>query len=265
MIPLADENPVRHVPIMTILVIAACCLVFFLVQPNGRTVWHDMGLRQTEATDLRFSLKWAAIPCEMKEGRPLDVVEIAQTFGRGKTSSCNADGGRSIRLEPDKHVFLAVLVSIFLHANVAHLVGNMLFLWVFGNNIEDRRGRLTFLGFYLVGGIVATAGHYALNPESTVPIIGASGAIAAVMGAYLVWFPEARIKTVIVVGPVFLRKMKAKWLLIAWFLSQFLVTGADVAWGAHIAGFVFGVLAGWLWRQRDRAVPLPSPIESVGA
>ncbi len=135
---------------------------------------------------------------------------------------------------------------MFLHAGLLHLGGNMLFLWVFGNNVEDRLSPILFLGFYLLGGVAATAAHIGLDPNSTVPVVGASGAIAAVMGAYLVLFPRARIHSVILFPPIILFRQIPAWVLLAvWFGSQFLVDPTSgVAWAAHVGGFVFGVLVG---------------------
>jgi rhomboid family protein len=135
-----------------------------------------------------------------------------------------------------------------------HLAGNMLFLWVFGNNIEDRMRPLGYLLFYLAGGVVATLAHVVLEPHSTVPMVGASGAIAAVMGAYLVLFPNAPILSVI---PIFfigvLQEIPAKWLLGLWFVTQFLISpNSGVAWAAHVGGFVFGVLVTLPLRERLR-------------
>ena len=147
-----------------------------------------------------------------------------------------------------------MLVSMFLHADLLHIGSNMLFLWVFGNNIEDRLGALRYLAFYAAGGVFATLGHVLVQPASTVPVIGASGAVAAVMGAYLVWFPDAPVRTLIIFYLVLFRDIRARWLLIAWFVLQFF-TGADsgVAWVAHVAGFVFGAAVAMLVRASDTA------------
>jgi membrane associated rhomboid family serine protease len=129
----------------------------------------------------------------------------------------------------------------------------MLFLWVFGSTLEVRRGRVRFLLLYLVGGIVATAAHVLVDPDSTVPVVGASGAIAAVMGAYFVLWPQVRVKTIVFFGPIMLRKIQALWLLVFWFGLQFLEIGgaSNVAWAAHVGGFVFGAAVGLWWRRRD--------------
>jgi membrane associated rhomboid family serine protease len=134
---------------------------------------------------------------------------------------------------------------MFLHGSLLHIAGNMLFLWIFGNNIEDAWGRIKYLGFYLVAGVVATATFMALNPSSAVPLVGASGAIAGVMGAYLVLFPNVRIRSLLL---FVVADVKAKWWLLAWLASQFVLNQDGVAWTAHVGGFAFGILAGLLAR-----------------
>ncbi len=145
---------------------------------------------------------------------------------------------------PHKNVWLAILFSMFLHASLLHIGGNMLFLWIFGNNVEDRLGHVGYLVFYLVAGVIATGAYILVNADSTVPLLGASGAIAAVMGAYLVSFPRARIRTLILVPPIILWPRLRAWVVLAfWFVSQFFLSpGSGVAWVAHVAGFTFGVL-----------------------
>jgi membrane associated rhomboid family serine protease len=198
---------------------------------------------------VEFNLEWAAIPCELGTGEPLSVEEIEATFNRGDTSACVDDGTTDRSLFPDKLVFLGVLTSMFLHGSLLHLVGNMWFLWIFGNNIEDRLGHLNFVLFYVLGGVVATGTHYAVQPSSTVPVVGASGAIAAVMGAYALWFPNAPVRTIVF---FFLRDVSAKWFLGIWFFAQFF-TGTDsgVAWMAHVGGFVFGAVVALVARESD--------------
>src|SRR5690606_30607109 len=151
---------------------------------------------------------------------------------------------------PEKSVWLALLTSMFLHGGLAHLGGNLLFLWIFGNNIEDHLGHVKYLLFYLIGGFVASAAHIGLNLDSTIPVVGASGAIAAVMGAYLVWFPNAPVRTVVFFFFITMVDIRAKWLLGFWFVSQFFTNpNAGVAWAAHVGGFVFGVLVALVIRS----------------
>jgi rhomboid family protein len=244
-IPLRDENPTTRPPIVTILIIAACVLVFFFVQPSGRT--SVLG-KQAE-NDTAFTVQHAAIPCEVVEGRPLHINELKRTFEGNDADACDASD-HSADGFPGKQVYLALIVSMFMHAGLLHIGGNMLFFWVFGNNIEDRLGHVGFAVFYLVGGLVAALGHVFADPNSTVPVVGASGAIAAVMGAYLVLYPKARVHSLILFPPfVFFRSVTAWIMLGIWFVTQFFVDpNSGVAWVAHVTGFAFGVLIGLLLR-----------------
>jgi membrane associated rhomboid family serine protease len=220
-IPLRDENPTRRRAYLTVALILLNVGVYALWQhgPSAPTTGE-------------FEYRNAAIPCEVTTGEPLSLPEI-------NAGSCNRHDGLP-RAFPGKHVLLAIVVSMFLHGSIVHLAGNMLFLWVFGNNIEDRLGRVRFLVFYLAAGILATLAHIAVQPHSTVPLIGASGAIAGLMGAYLVWYPNARVLTLVFFLPV---RIRAKWLLLYWFFSQFFLNPNEgVAWAAHVGGFVTGVL-----------------------
>jgi len=161
-------------------------------------------------------------------------------------------------LPPEVAVFppwASVLTSMFMHGGFWHLAGNMLYLWIFGNNIEDRLGGALFAFFYLGGGVVAGVTQTAIDPESTIPLIGASGAIAASLGAYFVFFPGARITTLVFLGFFYqLIEVPAIIVLGFWFALQLLdgigslgmETGAGVAFFAHIGGFVAGALVAWL-------------------
>ncbi len=151
-----------------------------------------------------------------------------------------------------------IFTSMFMHAGLVHLAGNMLYLWIFGDNVEDRMGHFKYLLFYLVGGVAASVAHIFINPASQIPTVGASGAIAAVLGAYLVLYPQSRVATFIPLGFFMsLRMLLAAIVLVVWFLLQFfegvLSLGAanvgGVAVWAHIGGFVFGALIGLLFRK----------------
>ncbi len=252
MIPIRDDNPTLRRPIVTLVLIVACVAVFFVVQPSGSRSL-DMPTEQETIEDIRFTYERAAIPCELSEGRPLTASEIGATVLRGDTNACENRAGAAVLGYPDKNVWGAVVVSMFLHAGWVHLVGNMLFLWIFGNNVEDQMGRFSYLLFYVIAGVVSTAAHVLVQVDSTVPLVGASGAIAGVMGAYLVWFPWARVRTVIFLAfiPVWPR-IPALALLVVWFLSQFFIGNeAGIAWVAHVAGFVFGIVAGIIARTDD--------------
>jgi membrane associated rhomboid family serine protease len=250
-IPLRDENPTSRPPVVTVLLIAACAAVFFLVQPGRAQI-----LGHAAESDTAFTVEHAAIPCELVQGHPLTVRELDRTFGPEQNADACETHDTSRQGFPSKQVYLALLMSMFMHAGLLHIGGNMLFLWVFGNNIEDRLGPVGFLAFYLVGGLIASLGHVFADPNSTIPVVGASGAIAAVMGAYLVLFPRARVHSLIFLGFfVFFRPLPA-WLLLGfWFISQFAVDpSSGVAWVAHVTGFAFGVLAGLILRA-TRPVP----------
>jgi membrane associated rhomboid family serine protease len=263
MIPIADENPVERKPWVTLALIVMCVVVYFSVQPTGTpSIQWDGFVERIDQEDLRFVVENAAIPCELLHLRPLTEREYRATFVEGDGSACSDRDGP--KHSPGKSVVLALFLTMFLHGSIPHLFGNMLFLWVFGNNVEARRGWWRYLLLYLAGGLAATAAHVAIDPSSTVPIIGASGAIAAVMGAYLICWPTARIKTIVFLGPLFLRKVEAIWLLLIWIGQQFFLVYDDsgIAWAAHVGGFVFGVGVGLWWRRRDRraAQSLPAPV-----
>jgi membrane associated rhomboid family serine protease len=245
-IPLKDDNPTRRFPVVTVLLIVINVYVYFLVQ-------RPQAARQSE---LRFNYSYAAIPCEVVDGEPLSEEEVVRTLERGDTESCVHDDSTPA-VFPDKNVYLALVYSMFLHGSVLHIAGNMLFLWIFGNNIEDRIGIPGYLGFYLAAGVLASAAHILVQPDSTVPVVGASGAVAGVMGAYLVLFPNVRIRSLVFFMII---DVRAKWLLGFWFVTQFFTNpSAGVAWVAHVGGFVFGTLVALLLRDRLRPAPDPYP------
>ena len=244
MIPLRDENPTRRPAMLTALLIAGCIGVFVFVQPDA-TRSFEMPSQDDLVEEIEFSYEYAAIPCELIQGRPLTGSEITATQVGGVADACD-DSPSGVTPFPGKNVWLAVIVSMFLHGSWVHLIGNMIFLWVFGNNIEDHMGVGHFAVFYVLAGVISTAAYVMVQVESTVPLIGASGAVAGVMGVYLVWFPRARVRTFVLLGiiPLFPR-IPAALLLGLWFVSQFFI-GADsgIAWMAHVAGFAFGVVTG---------------------
>ena len=242
-IPLHDENPTRGLAWVTVVLIAINIAVFFLIQPRADT-----------SEGLEFSYQYAAIPCEISRGDPLTTDQIVETISGRDTTACDDAQATGPVAFPDKQPLLAVITSMFLHGDIFHLGFNMLFLWIFGNNVEDHLGKIKYIVFYLVSGIAATATHLAFGFDSTIPIIGASGAIAGVMGAYLVWFPNARVRTLVFAIFVFFVEISAKWLLVAWLVSQFfLADDSGIARWAHIGGFVFGVLFALAVRESLRA------------
>lgn len=229
-IPIRDDNPTQRTAYVTLALIAINVVVYFFVQPHG-------GVEEVE-----FTLERAAIPCELDQGEPLSVEEYT-------TQDCDPDQSEfeaNQEFFPHKNVWLAVITSMFLHGSILHLAGNMLFLWIFGNNVEDHVGLILYPIFYLLVGVAAMAAHFLVEPGSTIPVIGASGAIAGVMGAYLVFWPRARVLTVVPIFLFLLVYLPAGVVLGIWFGLQFLTNPNEgVAWMAHVGGFVAGVLLGF--------------------
>lgn len=241
MFPLRDENPASITPFVTWAFIALCVLAFFAI-PNQFDSTGD------------FHLQQAAIPCELSTGEALSDVELEAARSSGSGACVEGDGPAGF---PNKNVWVAAIASIFLHGGIMHLGGNMWFLWIFGNNVEDKLGHFWYAAFYLAGGIVATAGHVLAQPDSLIPVVGASGAIAAVMGAYLTWFPDAPIRTLVF---IILLDIRARWYLAGWFIFQFFTApDSPVAWVAHVAGFIFGVIVGVAVRIATR--PESDPVD----
>ena len=192
----------------------------------------------------------------MVEGRSLTQQEVVATFGEhgGDAEACGVGSDESPPFAADKSVYLSLFASMFMHGGFMHIAGNMLYLWIFGNNIEDHLGHVRYLLFYLVSGLAAAAAHIALQPGSTVPVVGASGAVAGVMGAYFVWFPRAPVRTLLFLGLPLFVTIKARWLLGFWFVMQFFTSpNSGVAWAAHVGGFVFGAAVGLLARSSRTA------------
>jgi membrane associated rhomboid family serine protease len=168
---------------------------------------------------------------------------------------------RLFALSPDSSpvpASLTLFTSMFLHGGIVHVAGNMLYLWIFGNNIEDSMGHIRFIVFYFLCGGLAAYGHAAANASSAVPMIGASGAVSGILGAYLVLFPRARVMTLVIFG-FYVRtiEVSAMFVLGFWFILQFLnavVTsgaGQGVAWYAHVGGFVAGIVLIGLFKRRN--------------
>lgn len=231
MIPIGDDNPTSRPALVTVLIVVGAAFVFLFVQPDS------------PPRAIEFLYAQAAIPCEIATGSPLSASEIGE-------GPCRADGEAPVFA--DKQVVFSVLASIFFHGGIIHLVGNLWVLWIFGNNVEDVMGHLGYAAFYLLAGVLATFAHVALNPGSTIPVVGASGAIAGVMGAYLVLFPTARVTSLIPPFIFFPISVPAVLFLGLWFLGQFALAGqaTAIAWEAHVGGFVVGMIGGAMLRRR---------------
>jgi rhomboid family protein len=241
MIPIGDDDSDRRItPVVTWLLIAANVFVFLVFQGLG--------------TNQRFTLAFAAVPAEILTGH--DIVEsipIRDPYGRTVDT---------VNLEPTPiPVYLTLVTAMFLHGSFAHLFGNMLYLWIFGDNLEDVLGHARFLALYLVTGVCAGLAHVAVTAafggNQLIPSLGASGAISGVLGGYFVLFPRRRVRVIF-----FYNVMEVPALIVIglWFVFQ-LVSGAGtlggqgggVAYGAHVGGFVAGLLLVRLFRGRGPA------------
>ena len=230
-LPLRDDTPTRTVPWLTLGLILVNVVVFLSLQPavfqGGGTDRSDLDRSQETAT-IRYELQWGVVPCELSHGKPLS--EGIRCSGE-RTPVAPADG---------KVVFLSLLTYMFIHGSLLHLAGNMLFLWVFGAAVEDRLGPVPFGLLYLATGVVAVLGEAAFHWHDAVPVLGASGAVAGLMGAYLVFRPRGRILSLVLWTVVY---VPAWVLLVLFFVTQFLTPDSDgVAWEAHAVGMAAGFL-----------------------
>lgn len=231
MIPLGDENPTLRTPVMTWALLAAMFAVWLFVEGAG-----------FDSTQLAKAVcNFGMVPGELTHRAPLGAgVPIGQ--------------GLACVIDNDPINLLTPLFSMFLHGGWSHILGNALFFWVFGNNIEDSMGSLRFLVFYLVCGLAAAGTHVLVEPSSPVPTVGASGAISGIMGAYLVLYPKVRVN-MLFIFVIFFRVIPIPaWLVLLWWFAVQVITGlpelspmnpavsSGVAVWAHIGGFLSGVL-----------------------
>ncbi len=224
MFPLRDENPTQLTPVVTFILIAINVLVWVLVQQGG----GGQGFLSSLCT-------FGAIPADITGAlNPGSVIAL------GPDATCTV-GNLG---------WVTILTSMFMHGGWMHLIGNMWFLWVFGNNIEDSMGHIRYILFYLLCGVLASAAHILTDPASAIPTVGASGAISGIMGAYLVLYPKVRVHTFIFLF-FYIRVLPLPaWVLLAeWIVIQvvsgvgsFGAEGGGVAFWAHIGGFVAGIV-----------------------
>ena len=224
MFPISDESARRHrYPYVNIALLAINVVVFF----------YTISLRG-ENQEL-FFLRYGLIPDRLMR-LPFEPNPYFQ-FGS---------------MSPEVPAWATLFTSMFIHGGVLHILGNMVFLWVFGDNVESRLGHVPYLIFYLAGGVAAAFSQIAIDPQSLAPVVGASGALAAVLGAYFVLYPFNQIKTIVVFIFITVIRLPAVWLLCFWLVLQFFdgitslapgVRGGGVAYWAHIGGFLAGMLA----------------------
>jgi rhomboid family protein len=238
--PLKDNIGTRQTPVITIALIVANVVVYLLSIRNGGSILGG--------PDNQTVFHYGAIPYEFTHpGQECDIVNFGQQV------LCEGQSGVTGAAEPQPNTWFTALSSMFMHGGLLHIGGNMLFLWVFGNNVEDAMGRVKFAIFYLLGGLAAMALQTAVDPSSTVPSVGASGAVAAVLGGYLLLYPRARVLTLVFLFVFFtFIQIPAMFFLVIWFGQQLLFGyldyvdptggGGGVAYFAHIGGFLFGLL-----------------------
>ncbi len=227
MFPISDEHPTVRMPVMTMALLAVTWVVWLFVQGAGNPV----------------ALASSVCNLGMVPGELTHLAPLGFRLPLG--------GGWYCAIDAEPVNIVTPITSMFLHGSWSHIIGNSLYLWVFGNNVEDSVGRTRFLVFYLLTGLVAAAAQIAIDPSSPVPTVGASGAISGIMGAYLVLFPKIRVRTYI--PPIFFFRFPAWAVLLLWFGSQVLtglpqlstlrpeITGGVAVW-AHIGGFLAGAL-----------------------
>lgn len=251
MLPIADENERGHGPaVVSLALIGLNIAVFLLLQAAGGPSGED------------FTYGYSAVPFEITHG--VDLV--------GPSEIVVGDTTVPIPQEPGPApIWLTLLTSMFMHGGWLHIAGNMLFLWIFGDNVEHRIGHIPYLVFYLGAGVIASLAQVAASPDSIIPTLGASGAISGVLGAYLVMFPTNRVTVLFLRFPMQVPAILAIGLWAAFQVLSVIgglagadETGGGVAYMAHIGGFVVGALAGLLFRvifsepRRPRGTPASS-------
>jgi membrane associated rhomboid family serine protease len=259
--PLKDNIPTDRTAIVTIALIAINVIVYFVLQKGGILSGpSDRGV-----------VHYGAIPYELSHlGDDCDA--LFRPNGAARTEIL-CEGVDPVTVTDTPPAILTIFCSMFMHGSILHLGGNMLFLWIFGNNVEDSMGPLKFIVFYLIGGMVALAGQVLIEPSAMVPTIGASGAVAAVLGGYILLYPRARVVTLIFIVFFFtILELPALLILGFWFLQQVAFGyfdlanpaggGGGVAYFAHIGGFVAGLLLIKLFasRVKDYSPPPRYPV-----
>lgn len=255
--PFSDNVPSRRTPVVTYAIIALNFIMLLLL------------LRLPEDRRQEAVLSSGFVPARISQlvhPRPI-VVDFDRLVAQKHLDQVMVVREQYV-LEPDRYqILLSLFTTMFLHSGWMHLLSNMWFLWIFGDNVEDRLGHVTYFFFYLLGGLMATACHWWNDPASTIPVVGASGAVAAVLGAYFITWPTARVRSLLVLF-VFITIVDLPALVVLgiWFLGQVLnamrvdldVSGG-VAWWAHIGGFLAGMLLMFLLHEKQPpAKPQPT-------
>ncbi|MGH8825974.1 MAG: rhomboid family intramembrane serine protease [Jiangellaceae bacterium] len=259
-IPIHDRNPTRR-PAYVTRALVVVNIVVFLVSPLGLSGLGESGTEALCSVQAFFD-RWAAIPQELTTGRQLPLV-----VGDAVLDPSGAPACQLIAPDFDKLPVLSAVTAMFLHGGWVHLLGNMLFLAVFGNNVEDRLGRIRYLLFYLACGIAATYAYAFTDSDSRATLVGASGAIAGVLGAYLAWYPRARVISLVPIL-LFIPLSLPAWLVLGtWFVVQAVyslgtgMAAGEVAYVAHVAGFAVGLLFALAVGRGARRPQPPGPYD----
>jgi membrane associated rhomboid family serine protease len=280
LIPIKDNIPTLRFPIVTALLIVANVIVFGWQLHFSSSGYSNAGFRKLGVSEQdQATLTYGAIPYRLThpgkgcavgatpKGQALEAKVVCQgTPAYSQARSLAGEGVAPFEQLDSPPWWATIFTSMFMHGGILHIAFNMLFLWIFGNNVEDSMGRPRFLLFYLLAGIVAAYTQSLVSTNSTEPAIGASGAIAGVLGGYLLLYPRARVLTVIfIIFFVTLIEIPAVIMLGIWFVLQFLpavgqvgtsaVSGGGVAYWAHVGGFAFGLAAIRLFANRYRGAP----------
>jgi membrane associated rhomboid family serine protease len=249
--PIKDNIPTDRFPLITVALILINCIVYFFLQPKSGIDFTGNSLDQASLTH------YSAIPYEITHwGKHCDFDAASGAV------ACAGQPGTRGTAEHQLPTLATIFTAMFSHSGLLHLGGNMLFLWIFGNNVEDAMGKIRFIIFYLLGGLAALALQIVVEPGSTAPTLGASGAIAAVLGGYILLYPRARVLTVVFIILFFtVIEVPAIVVLGIWIAEQALFgaigltnptsSGGGVAYFAHIGGFAFGLLAIRLFARRQ--------------
>jgi len=263
-LPIKDNIPTDRFPFVTAALIVANFIVYILAIRHGGSFFSG--------PDTQEVVKYGAIPYALTHPGVHCAEVTTQAAPETAQMVCNTAllGVNHVPAENLLPSWETIFTGMFMHASILHIGGNMLFLWIFGNNVEDSMGPVKYLAFYIVGGLAALGLQVAIGPNSTAPTLGASGAIAAVLGGYIVLFPRARVLTLVfIVFLVTVFELPAWVMLGIWFAEQAVfgavgltnpTGGGGVAYFAHVGGFAFGLIAIRLLATRRKEVPPPYPV-----
>ena len=265
MFPIKDNIPTDRFPFVTVVLIAINVVAYLLAIRHGGSLFSG--------PDTQEVVKYGAIPYALTHPG-VHCAEVAPVANpQAAEMLCNSQQLAANGIPPENTLpaWQTVFTSMFMHGSILHIGGNMLFLWIFGNNVEDSMGPVKFAIFYVLGGIAALALQVAINPDSTAPTIGASGAIAAVLGGYILIYPRARVLALVFIILFFtVIELPAVVMLGIWFLQQALFAavgltnptggGGGVAYFAHIGGFVFGLATIKLLATNVKQIPPRLPV-----